>query len=248
VVADNGSTDETVARARSFADRIPYLTIVDASARVGANHARNRGAAVARGDLLAFCDADDVVSVDWLAALVDSAPFADLVGGWFEFDALSSSAHRGIRQPRPREPRLGFLPAASGTTCAVWKDVFDELGGMDEGYQACQDVEFSWRLQVSGRAITFEPRALAYHRMRATLRAAYKQAYKRGFARAQLFKAYRRHGMPRRSGRAVLTWGWLILTAPLTIVSSSRRGLWTERLGLRVGQLVGSFRHRTFYP
>jgi GT2 family glycosyltransferase len=119
---------------------------------------------------------------------------------------------------------------------------------MNEDYQACQDVEFSWRLQVSGKRLAFEPRALAHHRKRATLSSVYRQAHKRGFARAQLFKDYRAHGMPRRFGSAVMTWGWLLLTAPLTIVSAAHRETWIERLGLRLGHLAGSFRHRTFYP
>src|SRR5690606_10578144 len=60
VVADNGSTDDTVARAEAWADRLP-VRVVDASGRPGPNHARNQGTAAARGDLLLYCDADDVV-------------------------------------------------------------------------------------------------------------------------------------------------------------------------------------------
>ncbi|WP_187298537.1 glycosyltransferase family 2 protein, partial [Rhodococcus sp. BS-15] len=49
------------------------LTCVDASAQVGAAHARNRGAENASGDLLMFCDADDVVHPSWLRTLAELA-------------------------------------------------------------------------------------------------------------------------------------------------------------------------------
>src|SRR5688500_9296124 len=66
VVADNGSRDGTADVVRSFRDRLPGLRLVDASARPGASHARNAGAAAATGEVLAFCDADDVVDPGWL--------------------------------------------------------------------------------------------------------------------------------------------------------------------------------------
>ena len=70
LVADNGSTDATVEVVQALSGRLPGLRLVDASARVGTNHARNAGAAAAGGDLLAFCDADDVAAPGWLAGLV----------------------------------------------------------------------------------------------------------------------------------------------------------------------------------
>ena len=48
----------------------PLLRVVDASARRGAAYARNQGARHAAGDILAFCDADDIVSPGWLEAIV----------------------------------------------------------------------------------------------------------------------------------------------------------------------------------
>src|SRR5205085_6844888 len=84
VVVDNGSTDRTAEVVARWRDRLPSLTVVDASNRRGLNHARNAGRAAARGDFLAFCDADDVATPGWVSALAEAAAQADLVSGAIE--------------------------------------------------------------------------------------------------------------------------------------------------------------------
>ena len=60
VVVDDGSTDQTGDLVRAFEDG--FLRYVQQE-RMGTAAARNRGASLAQGDLIAFLDADDV----WLA-------------------------------------------------------------------------------------------------------------------------------------------------------------------------------------
>src|SRR5262245_18266800 len=88
IVADNGSRDRTAQVARRWADRLPALSVCDASARPGTNRARNAAASGARGDFLAFCDADDVADDGWLEGLVEAAGRFDLAGGWCDDVAL----------------------------------------------------------------------------------------------------------------------------------------------------------------
>src|SRR4051812_33344836 len=81
VVADNGSTDSTRAIAELWRPELPHLRVVDAGASGGPAAARNRGAAAAEGEFLAFCDADDIVTPDWLASLVEAGLDHDIVTG-----------------------------------------------------------------------------------------------------------------------------------------------------------------------
>ena len=67
LVCDNGSTDDTRAVVESYNASYP-LRVVDASQRAGASHARNMGAVQAMGDVLIFCDGDDLVEPDWVAS------------------------------------------------------------------------------------------------------------------------------------------------------------------------------------
>jgi glycosyltransferase involved in cell wall biosynthesis len=71
IVADNGSTDETARVARDFASRHPHLTISVVDEPVaGVGRAKNRGARVARGDILIFLDADSRMDPDLVRDVV----------------------------------------------------------------------------------------------------------------------------------------------------------------------------------
>src|SRR3990172_11101424 len=69
VIADNGWSDDWLDIVRSYQDRIPNIRIVDASDRRGQPHALNVGAAAAKGEALAFCDADDEGAPGWGGAM-----------------------------------------------------------------------------------------------------------------------------------------------------------------------------------
>ena len=107
-MADNGSEDGTRACVERWSEREPRIHLVDASARQGAAAARNVGVRSARGHLLAFCDADDVVRPGWLASMLAALADTDLVAGVFDFGALHGCPSEN---PVPAATRqLGFLP------------------------------------------------------------------------------------------------------------------------------------------
>src|SRR5688572_5665963 len=63
LVVDNGSTDDTAAVAHA----VPGVTVIE-EARPGSYAARNRGLVAARGEYVAFTDADCLPAPDWLEA------------------------------------------------------------------------------------------------------------------------------------------------------------------------------------
>jgi GT2 family glycosyltransferase len=249
LVADNGSTDRTAALARSWVDRLP-LRVVDASARPGINAARNIAAGQAGGDLLAFCDGDDLVGPDWLAAMAEAAQRYDLVGGRLDEDSLNSTG--GPQRPRMPEGglpvALDFLPFAVGANLAIWADVLARLGGFDERFHlGNDDVELSFRAQVHGHRLGYAPDAVVSYRHRNGHFELFRQFRTYGRSEPLLFADYRRWGMPRPGlGQVSRRWARIVLEAPLALLPQERAS-WLVRAGFSLGRVSGAIRHRVLY-
>jgi glycosyltransferase involved in cell wall biosynthesis len=246
VIADNGSTDDTVAVVERWRDRLPPLRVVDASGRQGVSHARNVGVAAAGADLVAVCDADDVVERGWLSALVAASPGADLVAGPLDEVTLNAPAVRSWRTPLPTAEPAGaawFRPFAAGANFAVWRRVVDDLGGWNEGYPVGNDVEFSWRAQRRGWRLGFAPDAVVRHRYRADLGSWARQSYRRGRASVHLYADFRRDGMAREP-RRLRAWGSVVLRSPAVLRSSAHRGRWVGDAATMLGRARGAVEQR----
>jgi glycosyltransferase involved in cell wall biosynthesis len=249
VVADNGCTDRSLMIVRGWSDRLPPVTIADATARRGLNHARNVGAATARGDFLAFCDADDVVSPGWLEAMAEAARHADLVGGRNEWEALNEPAIIAWRPSRPMTELMrdhGFLRYAPGGNLGVWTSVARTIGWDERFRFGSSDQDFAWRAQLAGHRLAFVPDAVVQLRFRRTLRAMAHQFYRYGRSGPQLHKAFRGEGIPPPDNQAALErWRWLLAEVPNLRDHPERRGNWVRTAAFRLGRLVGSVRART---
>lgn len=250
IVADNGSNDATRWVAEAWVDRVPALRVVDAAGSAGPGAARNAGAAAARGDLLAFCDADDVVAPGWLAALAEAARRYDIVAGALDDTGLNPPAVRAWRPARARAlPRAGgFLPFAPSGNCAVWAEVFRATGGFDPAWRQSEDVEWSWRAQLAGYRLGFAPEAVVQYRYRRSAAAVLRQGFRVGYAAVRLQRRFAPVGLrrPPRS-RAVRRWAWVAAQAPL-LLSPARRGLWLRRFGEACGHATATLRFRALRP
>jgi glycosyltransferase involved in cell wall biosynthesis len=249
VVVDNGSTDATLEVVERFRSRFADVVIVAASARKGLNYARNAGFTAAHGDLLVFCDGDDVVAKGWLAAMAAAAGEADLVGGASSGEELNDSSTPAWRSRPPMSSlpvKHGFLPHASGGNCAVWRDVAGRFM-WDEAFSfGSSDIEFSWRVQLAGYRLGFAPDAILHRRYRQGLLAMIRQSYSYGRSDAQLYRRFRQHGMKRRSFREARQ-SWRRLLATAGDLTNDRRGRWLRVAARDVGRLAGSLRWRVLF-
>ena len=131
VVVDNGSTDKR--RGGPDVGRpVPTPSGGSTAPRSpGPGAARNAGVRAAGGDLLAFCDADDMVQPGWLAACVAAARPTPT---WSPASSTSGRSTAGRHSPlQPAATwQLGFLPAGLGANLAVRRRAFEQVGGFAE--------------------------------------------------------------------------------------------------------------------
>ena len=72
IVVDNGSTDESLAQARSYCGR-PNFTLIENGCNTGFSHAVNQGIALADSEFVVLFNNDAFAEPDWLAALLRTA-------------------------------------------------------------------------------------------------------------------------------------------------------------------------------
>jgi GT2 family glycosyltransferase len=171
-----------VQRGRTSDDALERLRSADASVRVlrlrqgGLSSARNLGAKEAVGDVVAFVDDDELVSSEWLAAVVreldgDETCFVTgrVLAGHPEVpDAVVPSTVAGAER-RVFRGRLGRDVLAGGNMAAR-RSTFLALGGFDAllgpgtPWPAAEDNDLGLRALEAGHAIVYAPDAVVVHR------------------------------------------------------------------------------------
>lgn len=249
IVADNGSDDESREVAELFRGHLPRLRVIDASARRGPAHARNRGAEQAAGDALLFTDADDRVGDGWLTAMGTALNEQSFVAARYDAEALNPPAVTRSRV-NPQSDTLipydypPFLPHAGGSSLGVRRELHEAVGGFDESLPALEDTDYCWRIQLQGTELAFVPDAVVHIRFRERAGGLFRQSYRFGVYNVLLYRRYRPLGMPRLPYHAgPARWAKLLLTAP-KVLAPRTRAAWLGQLGWRLGRLRGCLRYR----
>ncbi|MDR1663295.1 MAG: glycosyltransferase [Clostridiales bacterium] len=180
IAVDDGSEDG------SFdwlaASRDPLIRGVKTSGQ-GCGYARNRGADIASGDMLVFCDAHIDAEPYWLDKLAQTLEDyrADAVTPAF-YDLTVNDADR-------KEPRFGCgmtlsrltqaewlygrtgpfeTPILCGACWAVRREAFRDIGGYEEAFRGCggDDAEISLKLWLNGYTVYAAPSVHIAHRFR----------------------------------------------------------------------------------
>jgi len=197
IVVDNGSTDKT----RDIISRYPVKMVVEQ--KRGAYAARNTGIRLAEGEIIAFTDSDCVVDKDWLKNLVKNYSDEKVggVGGHLlpykpdniieEFLSFSPLRifHSSETVVIQREANRFLSGALGSANMSYRKKVLEEVGGFCEDFTVfCGSYDLCWRIQKTGYEVIYEPRAIAYHKLRGSLSQLVKQFFLFGKCQPQLLK------------------------------------------------------------
>jgi glycosyltransferase involved in cell wall biosynthesis len=243
IVVDNGSTDRTTEVARRCGACLPRFRLVDAPRKQSASHARNAGARVATGDVLAFCDADDEVAPGWVAGLEKAMLQYDFVASRFDLTKLNP----WTRYVHPQATGLivdatfDFLPRAGACGLAIRREIHESVGGFEEGIRFHEDTDYCWKVQLAGTELGWAVDALVHVQHRVNSADRFRQARLWAMSQVVVYKKYRRLGMPRISNRPALReWAMLVALLPRAAAGRARPGNLAWRLGTRLGRLQGS--------
>jgi mycofactocin system glycosyltransferase len=149
------------------------------SVRGGPAAARNEGARISTGDVLAFIDSDCEPRAGWLSSLLPHFADPQVAVVAPRIVAIAESAESGwlgryeaVRSPLDRGPegalvvpggRVPFVPAA-----ALLVRASAMADGFDESLPGAEDVDFVWRMAGRGRHVRYEPAGEVGHEHRTT--------------------------------------------------------------------------------
>ncbi len=187
IIVDNASSDGSQDWIKA---NHPDLILIENDQNYGYAGGCNRGVSTAKGEWLLFLNNDTIQDADWLEHLADAvgnqndiAAIQPKIRNYYErklFDyAGGAGGHIDLlcypftkgRIFLDQEEDLGQYDTvedifwASGTAIMVHKESFEKAGRFDETFFAHQEeIDLCWRLQLMGKRIVYEPKAVVYHK------------------------------------------------------------------------------------
>ena len=186
IVVDDGSKDDTASIASTY--KVKLISTPNG----GLSRARNTGLAAAKGDIVAYIDADAYPDPQWLTYLAytfkhtkhagvggpNIHPPADLVA-----DCISRSPGN------PTHVLLTDVEAEHipGCNMAFRRSELEAVGGFDSRFRiAGDDVDVCWKIRERGWTLGFNSAAMVWHEPRPSMRGYWKQQLNYGRAEAML--------------------------------------------------------------
>lgn len=192
VLVDDGSTDSS----GQIASHYPNVRSVRHASNQGLSAARNTGIEAAKGEIVAFTDADCRADEDWLYYLIGDLLNTRCVGigghnllppedSWIAAAVMISPG--GPTHVMLTDRLAEHIP---GCNMAFYKWALAEVGGFDPTFRkAGDDVDLCWRLQQHGYRLGFSSAGFVWHYRRPTVMDYLKQ--QRGYGESEALLVHR---------------------------------------------------------
>lgn len=179
IVIDNASTDGTVEFVR---ESFPSVNLIRKDENRWYAGGNNDGFESAKGEYLVVLNPDVVVDQSWLQTLIrpferrenigmttskiimhDDRNKLNTCGNYAHFTGLGFS--RGKHESADFYDSTEEVPAISGCSFAIPRKVYEEINGFDEMFEFYyEDLDLSWRSQLAGYDILYNPNSVVYHK------------------------------------------------------------------------------------
>lgn len=181
IAVDARSKDRTWAILQEYAKR--YQTVKPLIKAGKRGRSRNHGIAMATGDVVAFIDGDCIANPFWLKEMREAMQAgADIVAG----KTISMGLRAWEELDRVELNYKGFDLSFPSCNLAFRKEILNQIGGFDDWFITAEDIDLNFRAVKKGYKLTYNPKAIVYHRLKSTLYGFFKQAFWNGAGRKQL--------------------------------------------------------------
>jgi glycosyltransferase involved in cell wall biosynthesis len=238
ILVDDGSTDDTQQIAGGFPD-IKYVR----QENCGLSVARNVGAEMASGKIIAYTDSDCIADGRWLHYLVTAMldQGVEAIGGpniappsdcWIARCVAASPG--GPSHVMLDDCNAEHVP---GCNMAFDRQKLLELAGFDPQFRvAGDDVDICWRFKDAGYRIGFASSAVVWHHRRHTFGGYLRQ--QKGYGRAEGMLFFK-HPL-RFNAQGAARWNGVIYGEGAVGLPLARRPVWHGRFGTGLFQVVYS--------
>lgn len=184
IFINDGSKDNTGEIIDRWAAKEKKITALHQENQ-GKASALNHGLTIAKGKYVACIDGDavlDYYALDYMVQALEKDPkYAATTGnprvrnrstilGRLQVSEFSSI----IGLIKRAQGLMGTIFTVSGVCCLFRKDVMEEIGGWSTN-MITEDIDISWKIQIAGYNIMYEPRALCWVLMPESMKGLYKQ-------------------------------------------------------------------------
>ena len=199
IAINDGSRDSTGEVLNQLATRIPKLRVAHLASNQGKATALNVGALLAKYELLVCIDGDallDPKALHWIARAFRRGDVGGLGGNprirnrssmlgklqVGEFAAIIGLIRRA-------QTMYGRLFTVSGVICAFRKRALEDAGWWSP-HTITDDIDISWRVQLAGWRVIYEPNAIVWILMPETLRGLWRQRLRWAEGGVQMMLAF----------------------------------------------------------
>lgn len=164
IIVVDSSSDGTAQR---IGERFPEVKLYRFPERKFCGDARNFGLSIARGEIIAFIDADCRAAPNWIGQILRAHQSSSLaIGGVIANGNPDSNIGWAayfceFSQWMPNTPSIRFTDIAAANM-SYKKRCFEEFGEFIEGTYS-SDTEFHWRLGRKGHSLQFVPSIVVFH-------------------------------------------------------------------------------------
>lgn len=195
IVADNGSTDQTLDVAKYYKKKYPSLVDYVIENQIKSSYAaRNKGVGVSKGSLISFVDSDMTVKSDWLEKIVAAFEDKNLSYLGCKVNLYSKkksfAALYNILTGFPVKMYLEKEHYAPTCCLTVRKNIFDKVGLFNSLLKGGGDTEFGKRVWGAGMKIKYESKIIMYHPARDSILKLLKKSLRVGRSRAETSSMY----------------------------------------------------------